>query len=99
MIQLVLNSKLLSLSNNLLETMILNAFDSKAGQALSVKKQDNWAAWWQEELAVDFNSMGYVITVADNVVNVRGLNKVMLGEVVYISYSFITPEGTTKKGE
>jgi len=43
--------------------------------------------------------MGYVITVADNVVNVRGLNKVMLGEVVYISYSFITSEGTTKKGE
>ena len=88
-----------SLSNTLLETMILNAFDAKTGAALNIKKQDNWASWWQEELAVDFNSMGYVITVADNVVNVRGLNKVMLGEVVYISYSFVNAEGVTKKGE
>jgi len=50
-------------------------------------------------LAVDFNSMGYVITVADNVLNVRGLNKVMLGEVVYISYSFVTNTGSITKGE
>jgi F-type H+-transporting ATPase subunit alpha len=43
--------------------------------------------------------MGYVITVADNVLNVRGLNKVMLGEVVYISYSFVTNTGSITKGE
>jgi hypothetical protein len=41
----------------------------------------------------DFNSMGYVITIADNVINVRGLNKIMLGEVVYIAYSYVVDLG------
>jgi F-type H+-transporting ATPase subunit alpha len=103
--------KLFSLTNKLnlssinngslnLEAMILAGFSNQGDTTnLSTEKQENWAAWWSDELAVDFNSMGYVITVADNVVNVRGLNKVMLGEVVYLSYSFINAEGTTQKGE
>ena len=103
--------KLFSLTNKLnvcvsnngslnLEAMILAGFSNQGDTTnLSTEKQENWSAWWSDELAVDFNSMGYVITVADNVVNVRGLNKVMLGEVVYLSYSFINAEGTTQKGE
>jgi len=43
--------------------------------------------------------MGQVITVADNVVIVRGLNDVMLGEVVYILYSTINANQETISGE
>jgi F0F1-type ATP synthase alpha subunit len=43
--------------------------------------------------------MGYVITIANNVINVRGLNKIMLGEVVYIAYSYVTVDGKTIKDE
>ena len=43
---------------------------------------NNWSTWWSDEQTIDFNSMGYVITIADSVINVRGLNNIMLGEVV-----------------
>ena len=38
---------------------------------------DSWNHWWANELAIDFSSMGQVITV-------RGLSDVMIGKVVYI---------------
>ena len=38
---------------------------------------DSWNHWWVNELAIDFSSMGQVITV-------RGLSDVMIGKVVYI---------------
>jgi F-type H+-transporting ATPase subunit alpha len=62
-------------------------------------KQDNWNHWWSNELAIDFSSMGQVITVADNVITVRGLNDVMLGEVVYVLYSYINSEKQVAVGE
>ena len=94
------NTYILSNHSLNMEAMILASFSNQGDTAnLTAEKQENWSAWWSDELAVDFNSMGYVITVAANVVNVRGLNKVMLGEVVYLSYSFINAEGTTQKGE
>ena len=52
-------------------------------------EDQQWDAWWSSELIVDFNSMGHVITVADNVVSVRGLHNVMIGEVVYVLYSYV----------
>jgi len=66
---------------------------------ISNAKQDNWNHWWSNELAIDFSSMGQVITVADNVVTVRGLNDVMLGEVVYVLYSYINTEKQVAVGE
>jgi hypothetical protein len=45
---------------------------------------DSWNHWWANELAIDFSSMGQVITVADNVTTVRGLSDVMICNVVYI---------------
>jgi F-type H+/Na+-transporting ATPase subunit alpha len=67
----------------------------------SVQKSqvNNWSTWWSDEQTIDFNSMGYVITIADSVINVRGLNNIMLGEVVYIAYSYITADGKVIKDE
>ena len=61
--------------------------------------QEEWSHWWNNELAVDFSSMGQVIKVADNVVTVRGLNDVMLGEVVYVLYSYTTADNQLAVGE
>jgi hypothetical protein len=38
-------------------------------------KITNWNAWWQNEQPIDFNSMGSVLTIADNVINNRQLLK------------------------
>jgi len=43
--------------------------------------------------------MGQVIKVADNVVTVRGLNDVMLGEVVSVLYSYTTADNQLATGE
>ncbi len=77
--------------------LINNQF--KVLDAVLGMKKDNWSQWWSTELAVDFSSMGQVITVADNVVTVRGLNDVMVGEVVYVLYSYITADKTVAVGE
>jgi len=61
--------------------------------------QEEWSHWWNNELAVDFSSMGQVIKVADNVVTVRGLHDVMLGEVVYVLYSYTTADNQLAVGE
>jgi len=58
-----------------------------------------WHHWWQNQLSVNFNTMGQVITVADNVVTVRGLNDVMVGEVVYVLYTYTTADKTAAVGE
>jgi len=60
---------------------------------------DSWNHWWSNELAIDFSSMGQVITVADNVTTVRGLSDVMIGEVVYVLYSYITADNNVAVGE
>jgi F-type H+-transporting ATPase subunit alpha len=73
--------------------------DKVAATVAKKLKVTNWGSWWQNEQTIDFNSMGYVITIADNVINVRGLNKIMLGEVVYIAYSYVTIDGKTIKDE
>jgi F0F1-type ATP synthase alpha subunit len=67
--------------------------------SLSNLKKDSWTHWWSNELSIDFSSMGQVITVADNVVTVRGLSDVMLGEVVYVLYSYINAEKNVAVGE
>ena len=66
---------------------------------MGVMNKENWNHWWSNELAIDFSSMGQVITVADNVITVRGLNDVMLGEVVYVLYSYINSEKNVAVGE
>lgn len=66
---------------------------------LTTAKHENWLALSSLDIVVGSNYMDYAITVADNLVNVCGLNKVMLGQVVYLSYSFINAEGITRKGE
>ena len=71
----------------------------KVLDSLSNLKKDSWNHWWANELSIDFSSMGQVITVADNVVTVRGLNDVMLGEVVYVLYSYINAEKNVAVGE
>jgi len=43
--------------------------------------------------------MGQVITVADNVVTVRGLSNVMVGEVVFVVYTYKTEAQTIAAGE
>jgi len=43
--------------------------------------------------------MGQVITVADNVVTVRGLSNVMIGEVVFVVYTYKTDKQTIAVGE
>jgi hypothetical protein len=66
---------------------------------LTTAKHENWLTLSFLDIVVGSNYMDYAITVADNLVNVCGLNKVMLGQVVYLSYSFINVEGITRKGE
>ena len=66
---------------------------------LSEHDNDSWNHWWSNELAIDFSSMGQVITVADNVTTVRGLSDVMIGEVVYVLYSYITTDNNVAVGE
>jgi len=68
-------------------------------EALEEDSEDQWVQWWSDELAVDFSSMGQVIKVADNVVTVRGLNDVMLGEVVSVLYSYTTADNQLATGE
>jgi len=43
--------------------------------------------------------MGQVITVADNVITVRGLNNIMIGEVVYVLYSTVNADNALITGE
>ena len=71
----------------------------KVLDSLSNLKKYSLYHWWANELSIDFSSMGQVITVADNVVTVRGLNDVMLGEVVYVLYSYINSEKNVAVGE
>ena len=65
----------------------------------SLTTTTKWSHWWQNQLSVNFNTMGQVITVADNVVTVRGLNDVMVGEVVYVLYTYVTADKTMAVGE
>jgi hypothetical protein len=30
-------------------------------------KITNWSSWWQNEQPIDFNSMGYVLTIEDTI--------------------------------
>jgi len=66
---------------------------------LETTEDSSWSHWWSNELAVDFSSMGQVITAADNIVTVRGLNDVMVGEVVYVLYSFVGANDVVTMGE
>jgi proton translocating ATP synthase F1 alpha subunit len=84
---------------NLFASSDLNETQFAVLDAVVENNSDTWDHWWSNELAIDFSSMGQIITVADNVVSVRGLNDVMVGEVVYVLYSYIAADNTVAVGE
>ena len=86
-------------SNNVFASAELNDTQFAVLDAVMAGNTDTWNHWWSNELAIDFSSMGQIITVADNVVSVRGLNDVMVGEVVYVLYSYIAADKTVAVGE
>jgi len=92
------NQNLIQINTFLAQSDLMNNQFKVLDTVLGMKK-DNWSQWWSTELAVDFSSMGQVITAADNIVTVRGLNDVMVGEVVYVLYSYITADKTVAVGE
>jgi len=92
------NQNLIQINTFLAQSDLINNQFKVLDTVLGMKK-DNWSQWWSTELAVDFSSMGQVITAADNIVTVRGLNDVMVGEVVYVLYSYITADKTVAVGE
>ena len=62
-----------------------NADDDLALPAGELDEEDNDALVFEDLtdlLAVDYNEMGIIISIADNIITVRGLLEVMVGEVV-----------------
>jgi F-type H+-transporting ATPase subunit alpha len=98
-LQLTVTSLLLRKKNNKNVLNICNSFRLLSKNVSKKAKVNKWGSWWSQESLFNFNTMGYVLTIGDNVINVRGLNKIMLGEVVYIAYSYVNNKGKTIKDE
>ena len=69
---MIQTQNIMLMNNFVAQNELLNNQFKVLDAVLGMKK-DNWSQWWSTELAVDFSSMGQVITVADNVVTVPSL--------------------------
>jgi len=75
---------------------LINEFDDTSISTIiadldaGLEDQESWNQWWNNEFSLEFNTTGQVLTVADNVVTVRGLSDVMVGEVVYVLSNQLT---------